>query len=379
MIKGLIFRFLDIFLKKSGGPELSNEKVYTKFGWELNTVKEPEISSNDKSPNVNLFTDDPTAQYVLNRGTLSIMLDCIEHIDDLFSEGKLNTLDDLQPFVTDLYNLYFVIFTEDNIDIRTRLGFRQFIEKLDRFDFNNIDEWMNDLTRHAYEMGSGPYDDVKVKVAKRDVDFFLKLRLIDLIKQEVKKSLNLLKAGALLQSMDTLTWLCNRVKRFENKLREMGNTTPTFLSDVASFIQDIDRLSHERDLKVRKRLMCEYCEYLCSVKDMLHESVSIRYEKSISPPAPANERLKYKENRLVPLNPIKDKYDKNSLKDQLQIGIQVEMEHTSDPKTAKKIALDHLKEIPDYYTRLTEMEAEAENEGMMSNKKKIDLKDIKYA
>jgi len=37
---------------------------------------------------------------------------------------------------------------------------------------------------------------------------------------------------------------------------------------------------------------------------------------------------------------------------QLKMGIKVEMEHTDDPKTAEKIALDHLGEDPLYYTKL---------------------------
>ena len=44
---------------------------------------------------------------------------------------------------------------------------------------------------------------------------------------------------------------------------------------------------------------------------------------------------------------------------QLKMGIKVEMEHTTTPAISRKIALDHLKEIPDYYTRLDEMEKAA--------------------
>ena len=44
---------------------------------------------------------------------------------------------------------------------------------------------------------------------------------------------------------------------------------------------------------------------------------------------------------------------------QLQKGIQIEMEHTTDPFMAEEIAKDHLTEIPDYYDRLTKMEEEA--------------------
>jgi hypothetical protein len=49
--------------------------------------------------------------------------------------------------------------------------------------------------------------------------------------------------------------------------------------------------------------------------------------------------------------------------DQLAMGVKIEQEHTSDPEKAKVIALDHLAEIPDYYTRLKAMEdaAKAEN------------------
>jgi len=44
---------------------------------------------------------------------------------------------------------------------------------------------------------------------------------------------------------------------------------------------------------------------------------------------------------------------------ELEMGIKVEKEHTDDEDVARKIALDHLTEIPDYYTRLKKMEDEA--------------------
>lgn len=56
--------------------------------------------------------------------------------------------------------------------------------------------------------------------------------------------------------------------------------------------------------------------------------------------------------------------------DQFRMGLEVELEHgTHDPETdvtgddpvmTAKIALAHLKELPDYYTRLAAMESEAE-------------------
>ena len=44
---------------------------------------------------------------------------------------------------------------------------------------------------------------------------------------------------------------------------------------------------------------------------------------------------------------------------ELDMGIQVETEHTNDPGLAREIAMDHLSEIPNYYTLLKKMEADA--------------------
>ena len=38
-------------------------------------------------------------------------------------------------------------------------------------------------------------------------------------------------------------------------------------------------------------------------------------------------------------------------KKELKIGTRVELEHTKSLKRAKKIAMDHLKEYPYYYTK----------------------------
>ena len=50
--------------------------------------------------------------------------------------------------------------------------------------------------------------------------------------------------------------------------------------------------------------------------------------------------------------------DPNSVDpEQLQMGMQVESEHSDDPATQKKIAMDHLSEDPQYYTKLQQMES----------------------
>ena len=51
--------------------------------------------------------------------------------------------------------------------------------------------------------------------------------------------------------------------------------------------------------------------------------------------------------------------DVSFIQKQLDIGEPIEHEHTQDHDLAKDIALQHLDEIPDYYTRLKKMEADA--------------------
>lgn len=48
--------------------------------------------------------------------------------------------------------------------------------------------------------------------------------------------------------------------------------------------------------------------------------------------------------------------------DQIAMGLKIEMEHTDDPMKAVEIAMDHLEEFPDYYTRLDKMEKDAKAE-----------------
>lgn len=50
--------------------------------------------------------------------------------------------------------------------------------------------------------------------------------------------------------------------------------------------------------------------------------------------------------------------------DQLLIGIAVEMEHTNNKDVAKEIALDHLSEIDDYYTKLIQADLADEPEAL---------------
>lgn len=90
--------------------------------------------------------------------------------------------------------------------------------------------------------------------------------------------------------------------------------------------------------------------------------------------ANADESIKPEET-LTEINQIKGgKADKMSVKDiadkfgvtvsqinkELAMGKKVEHEHTKNVAKAMEIAMDHLTEFPDYYTRLAKMEKEAE-------------------
>ena len=67
----------------------------------------------------------------------------------------------------------------------------------------------------------------------------------------------------------------------------------------------------------------------------------------------------------------KHRIDVSFVKKQLSMGIPIEHEHTGDKDLATDIALQHLDEIPDYYTRLKKMESSAKKE----HNKFVDVKE----
>jgi GNAT superfamily N-acetyltransferase len=63
-----------------------------------------------------------------------------------------------------------------------------------------------------------------------------------------------------------------------------------------------------------------------------------------------------------------------NLRNELVEGIKTEMEHTNDPEQAKKIALDHLKENPQYYQYLQKMEAKMKADTIDSHFRDLEMK-----
>ena len=68
---------------------------------------------------------------------------------------------------------------------------------------------------------------------------------------------------------------------------------------------------------------------------------------------------KVKSHKSVEQIAKKHRLEVSFVKNQLKMGIPIEHEHTKDKDLATDIALQHLDEIPDYYTRLKKMEADA--------------------
>jgi hypothetical protein len=78
--------------------------------------------------------------------------------------------------------------------------------------------------------------------------------------------------------------------------------------------------------------------------------------------SPFNEMHEVKSHKSVKQIAKKHRLEVSFVKKQLEMGIPIEHEHTKDKDLATDIALQHLDEIPDYYTRLKKMEASAKKE-----------------
>ena len=68
---------------------------------------------------------------------------------------------------------------------------------------------------------------------------------------------------------------------------------------------------------------------------------------------------KFKSHKTVEQIAKKHRLDVSFIQKQLDMGEPIEHEHTQDHDLARDIALQHLDEIPDYYTRLKKMESDA--------------------
>jgi hypothetical protein len=91
-----------------------------------------------------------------------------------------------------------------------------------------------------------------------------------------------------------------------------------------------------------------------------HKSYEFR-DSMIRYPRTMNENTNKIKGGLADKMTKKDISDKfglslQKINKELEMGIKVEMEHANSKKLAQEIAMDHLVEIPDYYSRLTKLE-----------------------
>ena len=80
------------------------------------------------------------------------------------------------------------------------------------------------------------------------------------------------------------------------------------------------------------------------------------------PQAKTAMRESFKGHKSVESIAKKHRMDPSDIQKQLEMGIKIEHEHVTDKNTATDIALQHLDEIPDYYTRLKKMESTAKKD-----------------
>ena len=81
-----------------------------------------------------------------------------------------------------------------------------------------------------------------------------------------------------------------------------------------------------------------------------------------------NDKVKGgKSDKLTPKD-IANKFNVSvsEINSELIKGTKIESEHTDDKEIAREIALDHLSEIPDYYTNLNKMEKESKKKWKVS-------------
>jgi len=86
-----------------------------------------------------------------------------------------------------------------------------------------------------------------------------------------------------------------------------------------------------------------------------------------APQAKALAKEEFVDGSLKPHHSVeeiakKHRLEPSFIQNQLEMGIKIEHEHVTDKTTATDIALQHLDEIPDYYTRLKKMESSAKKE-----------------
>jgi len=132
--------------------------------------------------------------------------------------------------------------------------------------------------------------------------------------------------------------------------REMNNAYPS---------------EHDKNAESLKQEFNEYFGNEIDVGESPEEKKEREIMKQGQKELDLNNFKQFTHNKIGKHNKVPDKkFDRKELKK----GEEIEHEHTDSKKIAKKIAKDHLSEIPDYYERLDKMEKKAKKELDLSQK-----------
>lgn len=98
-------------------------------------------------------------------------------------------------------------------------------------------------------------------------------------------------------------------------------------------------------------------------------NIRMTFPQYISNVTNFEDSVKILKNKGILSEAKKQEYQCNPV--ELAMGIKVEFEHTNDPKKAEKIAMDHLKENPSYYSELKLSGIDSHQEAPKKKAKKI--------
>jgi hypothetical protein len=121
---------------------------------------------------------------------------------------------------------------------------------------------------------------------------------------------------------------------------------------------------HEADPSFNEYGKKYYTEKVFNLGENEEELTNVNLDSSTKQSNNIEQLAKEKEEAgdMIPGGKADDKSPLEFDLEQLSMGVDVENEHTDDPLIAFEIAMDHLAEFPDYYTRLKAMEDQAKSE-----------------
>jgi len=129
------------------------------------------------------------------------------------------------------------------------------------------------------------------------------------------------------------------------------------LDKLDMIIEDVDGLNRNKEEESKLKIMSFLKDNPTPTDDEIHKMAD-----DLGVDVPIFESIVYKVlGSFAGHGRAKRKgfEEKDADPEELRLGTRIESEHTNWTPMAKRIALDHLSEISDYYTRLIKMEKDA--------------------